>query len=112
MIFDTSTNEYKVCDQDGNMVDAPDKQAPSDETDNYKYKLAKKFSSDNNYTKIQLTNISFDGSETVWFDSLGMPYSGDISSHTPLTAGSLTITAGSFSRNINVEPVSGKITIN
>lgn len=112
MIFDSSTNEYKVCDQNGNMVDAPDKHAPSDAVDDYKYKLARKFSSDKNYTHIELKDISFDGSESIWFDSLGMPYSGNITSHTPLTSGTLTIAAGNFSRNITIEPVSGKITIN
>ena len=61
---------------------------------------------------VKIDSVNFDGTNVVWFDLLGAPHSGAIgASPTPLTVGSVVITAGDRNITINVEPVTGRIQI-
>ena len=107
--FSTDNNEFEVSDENGNLIDDPGKTAPSDTTEPEKYKLKRQFSLNQNYNKVVITKADFDTSGILWFDRLGMPCSGP---NTPLASGQITLTAKNDTKTLNIEPVSGKITIN
>ncbi len=110
IIIDTDNNTLQVCDEDGNLIDDPGKTMPSDATDPDKYKLKRVYGS-GEYSRVSLASASFNGTTTLWFNKLGIPHSGDIDSNTPLSSGSVVFNAGNNSMQLNVEPVSGNITI-
>ena len=69
------------------------------------------FSINHTDKKLNIQSASFDGSNTIWFDHMGTPYSGDVVDGTPLLNGTIIIQSGDKEMTINVEPVTGKISI-
>jgi hypothetical protein len=62
--------------------------------------------------KVTLASVDFDGTNTVWFDRLGVPYSGAIvDSPPPLTTGTIIVQAGKQQMTVKVEPVTGRVSI-
>lgn len=110
IIFDTQNNTLSVCDADGNLIDDPGKTAPSSTTDPDKYRL-KRIYGQGDYSRVVLGSALFDGTNTLWFDRLGMPYSGEIDDNTPLTSGEIIFNAAANTMKLKIEPVSGKVTI-
>ncbi len=110
--FDTVNNKFEVSDENGNLIDDPSKTAPSGTTEPDKYKLKRQFSLDQNFNRVVITQADFDGTNILWFDRLGMPYSGPITNKTSLTSGQIILTAKTETTTLNIEPVSGKITFN
>lgn len=56
-----------------------------------------------------LVSVDFDGNTSVTFDMYGHPFSG--TPLTPLSAGSLSVQAGSEQRTIVVDPATGKASV-
>ena len=67
------------------------------------------FSADGRLAEVDITNVDFDSSDTITFDSLGCPYSGTGTS--PLTAGQVVLQGGGLTLTVTVEPVTGFISI-
>ena len=108
--FSTANNSYEVADENGNLIDDPGQTAPSNTDEPDKYKLKRQFSQDSNFNKVTITTADFDNFSILWFDRLGMPYSGPIINNTALTNGQITLTAKNRNITMNIEPISGNIT--
>ena len=102
IVFDTATESYSVIDEAGNPV-----------TDNIldNTTLQVDFPSTANFSKVDIDTVDFDGTDRVWFDRLGAPYSGDIGAMTPMTSGSIVLSSGQHAVTVSVEPVTGRITL-
>ncbi len=111
IVFDSAANEFTVSDESDNLVDDPGKTAPSGTTQPDKYKLKRTYSQDQQYSRVSISDVSFDGTETIWFNKLGIPHSGDMASNSPLISGEITLTSGKYSMKLTIEPVTGKIKI-
>lgn len=70
------------------------------------------FSTDGNLSRVDLVDADFDSDSdhAITFDYLGSPYSG-LDTTSPLNTGQITLTADNFTLVINVEPVTGYVTI-
>ena len=72
------------------------------------------FSADSRLSRVKIVSADFDSgvsvSNTITFDYLGSPYSG-AGSPAPLDAGTITLEADNFSLTVDVEPVTGYVTI-
>jgi prepilin-type N-terminal cleavage/methylation domain-containing protein len=91
VVFDESTESYQIEDPNG-IVNHPVKKG-------FIYKIS--FSNDNRLSKVDIADVNFVGTPRVEFDYLGSPNTGGVIS---LQADDMAIT-------INVEPVTGFITI-
>ncbi len=92
VVFDQSTDSYRIEDQDGNIILHPVKKG---------FDYAIDFQNDSRLNKVDITNIDFNTTNRVQFNCLGSPdYGGTIS----LEAGGTTVT-------ITVEPVTGFISV-
>ncbi len=101
-VFDTSNNSYEVQDSAGNVITDPVVGSP--------YHI--EFPNDRRTRNVSLETANFDGNNTVWFDRLGAPYGGAISdSPPPLSTGQIVVRVKDKTMTINVEPVTGRITI-
>ena len=67
------------------------------------------FANDSNMSRVNIVSTDLD-SDTVTFDYLGSPYSG-AGTTTPLNSGVITLQAEAFSMTVNVEPMTGYVTI-
>ncbi len=112
VVFDADAESYEVQDKDGVVIDDPTKIMPTGapNPDDYKFKVV--YTGHSRFKKVTVTSVDFDGSASVWYDRLGMPYSGPILNNTPLNSGSVTLSADAFSTTISVEPISGQVKIN
>ena len=70
------------------------------------------FSTDRNLSSVDLVDADFDSdiSNAITFDYLGSPYSG-LDTSTPLNVGQIELNADNFTLYVNIEPVTGYITI-
>jgi len=70
------------------------------------------FSTDANLSRVNLADANFDSDSdhAITFDYLGSPHSGTATG-TPLNSGQITLTADNFTLVVNVEPVTGYVTI-
>lgn len=103
VVFDKSVETYEIQDQSGSAIQHPVKKG-------FPYSID--FRNDSRLDKVDIVDADFDSdsSQTITFDYLGSPYSGiDISK--PLNSGIITLQAGGITRTINVEPVTGFISI-
>ena len=102
VVFNSVGGYYEIRDPNG-IIKHPVKKG-------FDYKVA--FGSDSRLDKVVIDNVAFDpgSSNTVTFDYLGSPYSGSGVSN-PLNSGTISIRAGDFTETINVEPVTGFISI-
>ncbi len=101
--FDKSTESYEVRDQTGVVVAHPVRKG---------FNYAVNFTADTRLDKVDIQNVDFDpGSvQTITFDYLGSPYAG-AGTAAGLNAGVITLSAGAATLTINVEAVTGFITV-
>jgi general secretion pathway protein H len=105
VVFDTTNETYKVTDQNGNTISHPVKQG-------FLYTVNFRNDNDSRLNQVDIATVSFDGSSAVSFDYLGSPYSGTGGSVAPLNSGVITLQAGGVTKTVNVEPVTGYISVN
>ena len=102
VVFDAAAESYEIQDSSGAVIDSP----VSPGTD---YRIS--FPDIPQMKSVMIDVVDFDGTDRVWFDRLGAPYSGAIDAKTPLGSGKVTVRAGSSSYTVSVEPVSGRIKV-
>ena len=102
VVFDAANNSYELQDKDGVVITDPVKKTP--------YRQV--FNTNSEFKAVTISLVNFDGGSSVWFDRLGAPYSGNPAAGIPLTQGIATLQAGTISMNVNVEPFSGRISLN
>jgi len=66
------------------------------------------------YHSVSISNVNFDGSDSLWFDRLGAPRSGKIGegNTTMNNPGTVTVTGKGQNMTVTVTPITGKIKIN
>ena len=101
--FNSSAESYSIKNASGTVIANPLRPS-TDYTVN--------FSGDSRFDQINISTANFDSDldEAVTFDYLGSPYKG-LSTATPLNSGRITISAGNFTLYVDVEPVTGFVTI-
>jgi prepilin-type N-terminal cleavage/methylation domain-containing protein len=92
VVFDKSTDSYKIEDQDSNVIPHPVKKG-------FDYVID--FQNDGRLNKVDITNVDFNATSKIIFDCLGSPDNG----------GSISLEAGGTIVTITVEPVTGFISI-
>ena len=102
VVFDQVSNQYEVQNSSGTVV--PD---PLSSSQPYRVN----FSTGQRYRSVTIESASFDGSQTIWFDRMGAPYVGTTTSGTPLITGAVILRAGDRRVQVNIEPVSGRISV-
>ncbi len=102
VVFDPVNDSYEIQDPNG-IIKHPVKKG-------FDYRVD--FRSDSRLDKVIIENVDFDADpgNTITFDYLGSPYSGSGTSN-PLNSGEIILRAGDFNMNVNVEPVTGFISI-
>ena len=102
VVFTAAAERYQIEDQDGDVIAHPVKRG-------FDYVID--FANDSRLDKVDIVTVDFDpgSSDTVTFDYLGSPHSGTGSS--PLSQGVVTLQAGGTTMTIEVEPVTGYISI-
>ena len=99
VVFNTGAESYQIEDANGVLIKHPVK----------KSWYTVNFATDSRLNQVDISSADFgDTSETVGFDYLGSPYNG---SGDPLNSGVVTLRTGSSTMTVNVEPVTGYITI-
>ena len=99
VIFDTSSDSYQIEGQNGNTISHPVKKG-------FDYVID--FGSEGRLEKVRISGVNFDGTDSIKFDYLGCPYNGN---DTALNSGVVTLTAGETNMTVNVEPITGFISI-
>lgn len=102
VVFDISNESYEIQDEIGNTVENPVRPGTG---------FVVEFSN-TDLDRVDIVDADFDADITkaITFDYLGSPYSGN-STSTPLNSGQITLQADNFSIVIDVEPVTGYVTI-
>lgn len=99
VVFDSSTESYRIEDQDGNVIEHPVKKG---------FDYIMDFRTESRLDKVNIVSVDFDLTSKVKFDYLGSPYNGgDVT----LNSGLVTLNAGSSTATVRVEPVTGFIVI-
>jgi len=102
VVFDTTTEAYRIKDQNGNVIQHPIKKG-------FDYVID--FRNDRRLNRVNIVDANFDGTNEVKFDYLGSPYNGN-APPTPLNnSGVISLQAGGINKMIRVEPVTGYISI-
>lgn len=103
VVFDASAETYQIQDDTGTVVDHPVRAGSQFVVD---------YSTESRLGQVNIFSADFDSvaSEAVTFDYLGAPYSGTDTT-TALNNGRITLRAGSFELYVDVEPVTGYVTI-
>ena len=104
VVFDKNTESYSIKNQAGNVISHPVKKG---------FDFIIDFRSIKRLNKVDITGTDFDpdSESTITFDYLGSPYSGTGTTKKPLNDGRIDVQAGGFAVTINVEPVTGFISI-
>jgi prepilin-type N-terminal cleavage/methylation domain-containing protein len=100
VVFNAGTESYQIEDANGMVINHP-------VTESAQYIVD--FASDSRLDKVDISSVNIDAGSTVKFDYLGSPYN---SADNALNTGTITLTAGTSTMNVNIEPVTGYITIN
>ncbi len=100
VVFNTGAESYQIEDVNGVVIDHPIKKGPNTYVVN--------FAKDSRLSQVKISSVDFDGTVTVSFDYLGSPRRADDGY---LNTGSVTLSAGGATMTVNVEPVTGYITI-
>jgi len=103
VVFDTANESYKIVDDDGTTIAHPVKKG-------FDYVIS--FSGDSRLDKVNLATVDFDpgSSDTISFDYLGSPYSGT-GTASPLSSAQIILQADGTTMTIQVEPVTGYVSI-
>ena len=99
VVFDEDAESYQIEDQDGNVIPHPVRKG---------FDYVVDFSA-RGLGKVDIVNASFDSTIAVKFDFLGSPYDNNGG---PLNSGVVSLSAGSSTATVLVEPVTGFITVN
>ena len=102
VVFDKTAGiyyQYRVVDQSENPVPHPITKRPE-------YVVS--FAGDARLGQVIIAGVNFNGTDKVSFDSLGSPFDG-IGAN--LNTGVITLQAGGITRTVNVEPVTGYISV-
>jgi len=99
IVFDISNNIYEIRDKDAVVIDHPLTSRP----------YSVNFANESRLNRVVISSASFDSSNTLTFDYLGSPYNG---SSTPLNSGQIILDADGYSMTIDVQAVTGYLTIN
>jgi len=98
VVFDESADSYQIEDPNG-IIDHPVKKG---------FKYVVNFRSDSRLSKVDIASADLDGTNEIKFDYLGSPYNGDSD---PLNNGVITLQTGEMVTMVNIEPVTGFISI-
>ncbi|HIJ53191.1 MAG TPA: type II transport protein [Planctomycetes bacterium] len=101
VVFDETTDSYRIEDQDGTIIAHPVKKG---------FDYVVDFPGNSRLNKVDIFSVGFEpgSSDTITFDYMGSPYSGSGTSN-PLNSGVITLQAAGTSTTINIEPVTGFI---
>lgn len=112
--FDVSTNSYRLLSAASpggdTVMTSPLTQQP----------YIERFGAGTRFESITLTSATFDGLDssyagqfTVAFDEIGAPYAYSYSAdnRSDLTAGSIVITSGTFTKTITISPYTGELSV-
>ena len=102
VVFDKTAGiyyQYRVVDQSENPVPHPITKRPE-------YVVS--FQSDARLGQVKIAGVNFNGMDKVSFDSLGSPFDAVGAN---LNSGTITLQAGGITRTVNVEPVTGYISV-
>lgn len=99
VVFDKTTESYRIEDQTGAVIAHPVKKG---------FNYVVDFRSDGRLDKVDIEDVNFDATSEIQFDYLGSPYN---AAGNPLNSGVITLKAGNMAATINVEPVTGFISI-
>ena len=98
IVFNKNTETYSLRDKDGAVIPHPVKKGFD-----YIVDFRKELS------KVDIVDADFDTTAEVKFDYLGSPYN---AAGNPLNSGVVTLHAGGTTVTVNVEPVTGFISVN
>jgi Tfp pilus assembly protein FimT len=99
VVFDSAAERYRIEDQDGSVIPHPVKKG---------FGYVVDFRSDKRLSKVDIADVDFNSTDTIKFDYLGSPYDGG---NNPLNIGAVTLEAGGSTFTVNVEPVTGFISV-
>jgi prepilin-type N-terminal cleavage/methylation domain-containing protein len=92
VVFDENTDSYRIEDQVGTVIQHPVKTG-------FPYEV--NFQNESRLNRVDITNANFNGITKVEFECLGSPIDG----------GFVTLQAGGINKTIEVEPITGFISI-
>jgi prepilin-type N-terminal cleavage/methylation domain-containing protein len=99
VVFDDAAETYRIEDQSGVVIGHPVKKG---------FDYIVDFQSDRRLSKVDIESVSFDATSEVKFDYLGSPYNG---ADNPLNSGVISLRAGQMTATVNIEPITGFISI-
>jgi len=99
VVFNATADSYEIQDASGVVIAHPVKKGFDYEID---------FRNDGRVDRVDLVSASFNATATVKFDYLGSPYDGG---NNALNSGLVTLQAGSATKTVSVEPVTGFISV-
>lgn len=102
VVFDVDAESYRVTDQNGATIGHPVKTG---------FPYVVDFRNDSRLNHVGIVSASFDGASAVSFDYLGIPYNAGASPAPLLNLGTITLQAGTASRTVQVQPVTGYISV-
>jgi general secretion pathway protein H len=105
--FDKVNETYQIEDNSKPVGD-PDRVIDHPVRKGSKYVVA--FGSDGRLDRVDIADASFDGTSVVIFNYLGSPFNGS-GLGSPLNNGVVTLQASGVTRSVNVEPVTGFVSI-
>jgi prepilin-type N-terminal cleavage/methylation domain-containing protein len=99
VVFDKTTETYRIEDQGGTVITHPVKKG---------FDYIVNFQNDSRLSKVDIFDVDFDTTSEIKFDYLGSPYNGN---DNPMNSGVISLRAGQMTATINIEPVTGFISI-
>lgn len=103
VVFDKTAETYQIEDASGTVIQHPLKKGAATYIVN--------FQSDGRLDRVDIVDANFDLTSGVGFDYLGSPYSGSSLGDSPLNNGVVTLQASGVTKTVNVEPVTGFVSI-
>lgn len=101
VVFDIANESYQIQDSGGNLIEHSVN--PGDFVVNF---------TKNGLDRVDIASADFDGEVAVTFDYLGSPYYGTSAvSGNALNTGQITLQADDFTLTVDVEPVTGYVTM-
>ena len=104
VVFDATNESYDLRDSSGSVIEHPIKKG---------FDFTVDFASDSRLDRVGIASVATNPTGTwIGFDYLGSPYVGTSSaSYSDLNAGTITLQAGSATKTVTIEPVTGFISV-
>ena len=99
VVFDKTTESYQIENQSSDIIAHPVKKG---------FDYIVDFRNDGRLSKVDIYDVDFDATREIKFDYLGSPYNG---ANNPLNGGVISLRAGQMTATVNIEPVTGFISI-